>query len=100
MVNRILIANLFFLLIGCRSQEKHIFKYDETGFTYKNKLTYTGQINLNGFYYTKYKDSGFGIYMFFSDGYVCSFGSHSLDSISNNIERIRGIPYFWGAYII
>lgn len=101
MVTRIFITNLLFcLLIGCRSQQNYKYKYDETEITYRNKLKYNGQINLKGFYYTKNKQGGFGIYMFFKDGYVCNFGTLSLDSISIEIDRIRHIPYFWGVYII
>jgi hypothetical protein len=88
------------MVLGCRLNSNFHYKYDENGLTYRNLLKYDGQILLNGLYYTRHSNGGYGVYLFFNDGYVCSFSCQSLDSVCINIDWTRRVPYFWGVYII
>ncbi len=84
-------------------KEKEKYPVDMSSFTYFQKGNYNGQFFING-YYSYSKDNDIFISYFFEDGTFCTFGDDIENLPLNNscpeIENIRQIPYYWGAYII
>jgi hypothetical protein len=93
------------MLTGCFTER---YPVNMKGFTYANKMKYSNEFRIDGFYYmiTGYNEFVPIIY-FFDDGYFCGFPIEpsTFASLDNSdciriIESMREIPYNWGAYII
>lgn len=96
---------LVWLLIfsACCIKETVRYPVDLHNFTYYQKGNHAGQFFINGYYSCMY-DNYVLIYYFFEDGTICSFAVEKNKIPLNNscpeIEGVREIPYYWGAYIV
>ncbi|MDR3235434.1 MAG: hypothetical protein LBT48_01745 [Prevotellaceae bacterium] len=95
------------MLCCTQSCSKYKYPFDRAGLTYRNKLVYNNQFRIDGFYHDIIDDERVQIRYFFLDGIYCEFDIDVslLLSLNNNEfidinEKIRKLPYCWGAYII
>lgn len=90
------------LSVTCQ-KEKGKYPIDMSSLTYFQNGNYNGQFSITG-YYSYRQDNDIFISYFFEDGTFCTFGDNientQLNNICPEIENIREIPYYWGAYII
>lgn len=98
-----LITILLLLLNNSYCKEK--YPIDINGFTYRNKLNFNNQIKIDGLYYVDMilSENSITIIYLFSDGTYCRFATKNYNENNPtcyNIDKLRDIPYYWGAYII
>ena len=91
------------ILISCSIER---LPFDRASLTYKGKLIYNHEFRIDGLYYYTYSDLLWIIY-FFQDGTYCDFGVNPSkllnlpdDDFIDIPDKIRKLPYCWGAYII
>jgi hypothetical protein len=93
------------MLTGCFTER---YPVNMKGFTYANKLKYSNEFRIDGFYYMITGNNEFvPIIYFFDDGYYCFytvdasiFASLQSSDCIRIRESMREIPYNWGSYII
>jgi hypothetical protein len=90
---------IFFLLCAVTACYNTKYPYDSKGLTYRNKLVFSNQIKMDGYFYSQI-DNVLTREYFFEDGYYGGRSSQvSLKAVCDTII-VREIPYAWGCYVI
>lgn len=102
----IVLLVIFTLSASCQKKK---YPVDINGLTYRNKLNFNNQIKINGLYYGDmiFSENSIIIIYLFSDGTYCRFSTKNYNNNLNennpvcySIDKLRDIPYYWGAFII